>query len=158
MDHMASPSPSQPFVSYSQPGGGTLGMGALGLQQPSRSLTGQQFSGRLGNSGSHLPGHVTPTSSGILTFPTSLQNNLPSQLPSPNSRSMLPLSTRGLQSQRPLNSQEIKRMVEMTGTLGGNSSSMGLIFGVSRNSRSFPSTSLMNSTLTSAFSSNPGRY
>ncbi|XP_076370392.1 CCR4-NOT transcription complex subunit 2-like isoform X5 [Tachypleus tridentatus] len=152
--NMGSPSPSQPFGNYSQPGGGTLGIGALGLQQPSRSLSGQQFSGRLGNSGSHLPGHVTPTSSGILTFPTSLQNNLPSQQPSPN-RSMLPLNTRGLQSQRPLNSQEIKRMVEMTGTLGGNSSSMGLIFGVSRNSRSFPSTSLMNSTLTSAFSSNP---
>ncbi|XP_076311426.1 CCR4-NOT transcription complex subunit 2-like isoform X2 [Tachypleus tridentatus] len=151
---MASPSPSQPFGTYGQPGGGGLGIGPLSLQQQPRSLSGAQFAGRLGSSGNHIPGHVTPTSSSIPTFSTSLQSNLSPQQPSPNSRSILSLSTRGLQNQRPLNSQEMKRMVEMTGSLG-SSNSMGIMFGVSRNSRGFPSTSLMNNSMSSAFSSNP---
>lgn len=59
-------------------------MGALNLQQTPRSISGQQFPSRTGGNGSHVQGHVTPTSSGMPNFSPCLPNSMPPQQPSPN--------------------------------------------------------------------------
>lgn len=113
---MTSPS-SHPF-GYAQPANSSLGMGTLGMSQNPRNLGGQQFPGRISGNNSHMSGgHVTPTSSGLGNFPPILSNNMAPQQSSPNSRSMLPMGSRGITSQRPLN-QDMKRIVGLTGPLG----------------------------------------
>lgn len=59
-------------------------MGAPNLQQTTRSLSGQQLPSRTGGNGTHVQGHVTPTSSGMPNFSPCLPNSLPPQQPSPN--------------------------------------------------------------------------
>ncbi|GFS53053.1 CCR4-NOT transcription complex subunit 2 [Nephila pilipes] len=109
---------SHPF-GYGPSANNSLGMGALNLQQAPRSLTGQQFSSRTGGNGSHVQGHVTPTSSGMPNFSPCLPNSMPPQQPSPNSRSIL-MSSRVLQSnQRSIPSQDMKRIVGIGAPLGG---------------------------------------
>ncbi|GIX92481.1 hypothetical protein CDAR_400422 [Caerostris darwini] len=97
----------------------SLTMGALNLQQPPRNLSGQQFSSRTGGNGSHVQGHVTPTSSGMPNFSPCLPNSMPPQQPSPNSRSML-MGSRALPSQRSITTQDMKRIVGIGGPLGGS--------------------------------------
>jgi len=142
-----SPSPSQPFGSslYNQQSGNLLGMGVLGLPQTNRALGSQQMSRGFNSSG----GHVTPTSTGMPSYPSSLASTLPPQQSSPN-RSLLNLGSRGVLGQT---GRDIKRPVQ---------SSMGNIsgFGITATSRGFSAQSMMtanfSSPLASSFSgSNP---
>ncbi|XP_015910449.1 CCR4-NOT transcription complex subunit 2 isoform X2 [Parasteatoda tepidariorum] len=118
---------SHPF-GYGQSANNALGMGTPTLQQTPRSLTGQQFPSRSTGNGSHVQGHVTPTSSGMPNFSQCLPNSIPPQQPSPNryssqsfgakeERNIL-MGTRALPSQRTL-TQDMKRIVGI-GPLGGN--------------------------------------
>lgn len=160
---MTSPSSSHPF-GYAQPGTNSLGIAGLSLQQTSRSLGGQQFPTRLGSSGSQLPGHVTPTSSGVPIFPSCLPSSLPPQQPSPNSsshnRNILAMSSRALPSQRHL-TQDVKRIVGidrgMGAPLGSGAGSMSGMsaYGISHNSRNFISQNLLGGSLQNTFSSSP---
>jgi len=148
---MISPSPSQVFGSslYSQQSTNSLGMGGLSMQQASRTLGNQQMSRAFGSSG--IPGHITPTSTGLPSFPTNLTSSLPQQ-PSPN-RNMLNMGTRGILGQSHVG-RDIKRPVHSSlSNLSG--------FGLTSASRGFSSQSMMtanfSSPLSNAFpNSNPG--
>ncbi|GFQ97114.1 CCR4-NOT transcription complex subunit 2 [Trichonephila clavata] len=166
---------SHPF-GYGPSANNSLGMGALNIQQAPRSLSGQQFSSRTGGNGSHVQGHVTPTSSGMPNFSQCLPNTMPPQQPSPNSRSIL-MSSRVLSSQRSIPSQDMKRIVGIGAPLGGgiptsedafikrdrNSmfnvgsiTAMANRSGFPQSNRSFPLQGLMNSNMQSNnFSSSP---
>ncbi|XP_055950402.1 CCR4-NOT transcription complex subunit 2-like isoform X3 [Argiope bruennichi] len=159
---------SHPF-GYGPSANNSLSMGTLNLQQQQRSLSGQQFSSRTGGNGTHVQGHVTPTSSGIPSYSPCLPNSMPPQQPSPNSRSML-MSSRPLPSQRSITSQEMKRIVGIGGPLGGsiptsedafnkrdrnsmfNVSSIAAMTGrtgFSQSNRGFPLQGLMNNSMQS---------
>uniref|UniRef100_T1JMQ2 NOT2/NOT3/NOT5 C-terminal domain-containing protein n=1 Tax=Strigamia maritima TaxID=126957 RepID=T1JMQ2_STRMM len=107
-----------------------IGMGSLGLQQPSRSLSGQQIN--RGFSTASISGHLTPTSTSSPSFSSNIGSGLPSQQSSPNS-----LLSRGILSQVQVG-REMKRPV--TGSLGLTG------FGLTHNSRSFTTPGLMNSS------------
>ncbi|CAL1282319.1 unnamed protein product [Larinioides sclopetarius] len=160
---------SHPF-GYGPSANNSLSMGTLNLQQQQRSLSGQQFSSRTGGNGTHVQGHVTPTSSGIPSYSPCLPNSMPPpQQPSPNSRSML-MSSRALPNQRSITSQEMKRIVGIGGPLGGsiptsedafnkrdrnsmfNVSSIAAMTGrtgFSQSNRGFPLQGLMNNSMQS---------
>lgn len=144
-----SPSPSQSYGSnlYGQPTGGSLGMGNLGLQQPPRSLGGQQLSRSFGSSS--IPGHVTPTNTSMPNFGSSMSSGLPPQQPSPNSVQNKTNSSDGQgpyfysESLLPMNSRAI------LGTVGRDMkrplpSGLGMSgFGMSHSSRNFVAQGLM---------------
>lgn len=133
---------SQSFGSslYGQPGGNSLGVGSLGLQPTPRGIGGQHMSRGLGSSS--ISGHVTPTSTGIQSFPNSISNSLPPQQPSPN-RNVLALGSRGILGQQM--GRDVKRSFPTSMNMAG--------FGLSHSGRGFSSQGMMAGSLQSSMGS-----
>ncbi|GAB6024192.1 hypothetical protein CHUAL_008893 [Chamberlinius hualienensis] len=136
---------------YGQPGtvgggggGSSLSVGGLSSlqqsqqqqQQAQRGLGSQHIT--RGFSSTSIPGHVTPTNSGIPSFPGGMTNSLPPQQPSPN-RNVMAMSSRGILGQ-PMN-REVKR------TFPGNMNMAGL--GLVHSGRGFSSQGMVGGGLQS---------